>query len=177
MWNILGTYLHRAISALKTQPALALENRALRNQLAVYERQSKKPRLEDLDRLVWIKLRQFWPGWQTALTLDQPATVVKWHRKGLGAFWRRKSRSSAGRLRIDRDIRKVIRDRDGIYHTHFVCHVRSMGIDEVLTAPRSPSQSPYCERLVSSIRREYLDHIIVVNEPQQGCQPFPANSQ
>jgi hypothetical protein len=39
-----------------------------------------------------------------------------------------------------------------------------MAIDEVLTAPRSPWQSPYVERLIGSIRRECLDHLIVFNE-------------
>jgi transposase InsO family protein len=39
-----------------------------------------------------------------------------------------------------------------------------MAITEVLTAPRSPWQSPYVERLIGSIRRECLDHMIVVNE-------------
>ncbi len=40
----------------------------------------------------------------------------------------------------------------------------SMGITEVLTAPRSPWQSPYVERLIGSIRRECLDHIVVLGE-------------
>ena len=39
-----------------------------------------------------------------------------------------------------------------------------MDIEEVLCAPRSPWQNPYCERLVGSIRRECLDHVIVINE-------------
>jgi len=39
-----------------------------------------------------------------------------------------------------------------------------MGIEEVPTAPRSPWQSPYCERVIGSIRRECLDHVIVLNE-------------
>ena len=39
-----------------------------------------------------------------------------------------------------------------------------MGIHEVLTAPRSPWQNAYAERLIGSIRRECLDHVIVVNE-------------
>jgi len=39
-----------------------------------------------------------------------------------------------------------------------------MGIEEVVIAPRSPWQNPYCERLVGSIRRECLDHFIVLNE-------------
>ncbi len=40
-----------------------------------------------------------------------------------------------------------------------------MGIEEVLTAPRSPWQNPYAERVIGSIRRECLDHVIVLNEP------------
>jgi putative transposase len=39
-----------------------------------------------------------------------------------------------------------------------------MGVEEVLTAPRSPWQNPYVERLIGSIRRECLDHVIVFNE-------------
>jgi putative transposase len=39
-----------------------------------------------------------------------------------------------------------------------------MGIKEVVTAPRSPWQNPYVERLIGSIRRECLDHIIIFNE-------------
>jgi transposase InsO family protein len=39
-----------------------------------------------------------------------------------------------------------------------------MGIDEVLTAPRSPWQNPYVERLIGSMRRECVDHVVVLNE-------------
>ena len=39
-----------------------------------------------------------------------------------------------------------------------------MGITEVITAPRSPWQNPYAERLIGSIRRECLDHVIILNE-------------
>ena len=60
--------------------------------------------------------------------------------------------------------RFLIRDRDGIYGDYFKEHIKSLGIDEVLIAPRSPWQNPYCERIIGSIRRECLDHVIVVNE-------------
>ena len=43
-------------------------------------------------------------------------------------------------------------------------HVRNMGIEEVITAPRSPWQNPYAERVIGSIRRECIDHVIVLNE-------------
>jgi transposase InsO family protein len=39
-----------------------------------------------------------------------------------------------------------------------------MGIEEVITAPRSPWQTPYVERIIGSIRRECLDNVIVLNE-------------
>ena len=58
----------------------------------------------------------------------------------------------------------LIRDRDGCYGTEFRDRVEKMGIEEVPTAPRSPWQNPYCERVIGSIRRECLDHVIVLND-------------
>ena len=60
--------------------------------------------------------------------------------------------------------RFLLRDRDGIYGQGFRDRVQHMGIEEVLIAFRSPWQSPYVKRLVGSIRRECLDHLIVLNE-------------
>lgn len=60
--------------------------------------------------------------------------------------------------------RYLLRDRDSIYGETFPGLITSMGISQVLTAPRSPWQSPYVERLIGSIRRECLDHIVVLGE-------------
>ena len=60
--------------------------------------------------------------------------------------------------------RYLLRDRDGIYSPYFADRVRGMGIEEVLIAPRSPWQNPFIERLIGSIRRECLDHILVISE-------------
>jgi transposase InsO family protein len=60
--------------------------------------------------------------------------------------------------------RYLLRDRDGIYGREFRRRVHNMGIKEVLIAPRSPWQSPFVERLIGSIRRECLDHVIILNE-------------
>jgi putative transposase len=60
--------------------------------------------------------------------------------------------------------RFLLRDRDSIYGEHFRSHVAGMGIEEVVTAARSPWQNPYAERLIGSIRRECLDHVIVFSE-------------
>ena len=60
--------------------------------------------------------------------------------------------------------RFLIRDHDGIYGLDFQQRVQHMGIEEVVIAYRSPWQNPYVERLVGSIRRECLNHVIVFNE-------------
>lgn len=60
--------------------------------------------------------------------------------------------------------RYLLRDRDGSYGKAFQEATDWMGIREVLTAPQSPWQNPYVERLIGSIRRECLDHVIVVDE-------------
>jgi putative transposase len=60
--------------------------------------------------------------------------------------------------------RFLLRDRDSSYGSEFSQRVDAMGITEVLTAPRSPWQNPYIERVIGSIRRECLDHLIVFNE-------------
>ena len=58
--------------------------------------------------------------------------------------------------------RYLLRDRDQIYGEAFRKQAVSMMITEVLTAPKSPWQSPYVERLIGSIRRECLDHVIIL---------------
>ena len=58
----------------------------------------------------------------------------------------------------------LIRDNDSIYGKRFVKRVANMGITEVKTAPKSPWQNGFCERLIGSIRRDCLDHVIVLNE-------------
>ena len=60
--------------------------------------------------------------------------------------------------------RYLLRDRDAVYGGAFSSRVQTMGIHEVKTAPRSPWQNPYVERLIGTLRRECLDHVVVRNE-------------
>jgi len=60
--------------------------------------------------------------------------------------------------------RYLLRDRDAIFGNHFREQVRDLGISEVLSAPRSPWQRAYIERVIGTIRRECLDHVIVFHE-------------
>jgi putative transposase len=58
----------------------------------------------------------------------------------------------------------LLRDRDGVYGKVFRNQVAAMNIQEVLSAPRSPWQNAYAERIIGSIRRECLDHVLVFHE-------------
>jgi transposase InsO family protein len=60
--------------------------------------------------------------------------------------------------------RYLLRDRDAIYSEAVRRRIKGLGIEEVVTAPRSPWQNPFCEPVIGSIRRECLDHVIVMNE-------------
>lgn len=65
---------------------------------------------------------------------------------------------------FDEAPRFLLRDRDGAYGNEVSRCLKSLGTEEVLTAPRSPWQNPFAERLIGSIRRECLDHVIVWDE-------------
>jgi transposase InsO family protein len=271
-------------STFRTRAELALENLALRQQLANLRHTSGRPRIRMADRAFWLVLSRLWSRWADVLVIVKPDTVVRWHRTGFRLFWRWKSRPrtpapaelspetktligqmakanplwgapkihgellklgidiserSVSRfmppkprqppaqtwrtfldnhvgsmasidfftvptatfrvlyvfLVLSHDRRRVvhwnvtshpgaqwtaqqiveafpedtapkylIRDRDGIYGDYFQCRVESLGIKAVITAPRSPWQNPYVERLVGSVRRECLDHVIVLGE-------------
>jgi transposase InsO family protein len=58
----------------------------------------------------------------------------------------------------------LLRDRDSVYGHVFRQRVKGMGVGEVLTAPHSPWQNPFAERLIGSIRRECLNHVLVLGE-------------
>ena len=267
----------------KSQRQLALENLALRQQLAMLRQSVKRPRAKHADKLFWIFFSRHVDGWRTLLHGLHPDTVVRWHRQGFRLYWRWKSRRRGpGRPAIDANLRKLIRemkasnigwgaprihgellklgievsqatiskymlrskkppsqtwrtfvdnhanclaamdfftvptarfrvlyvfivlsqdrrkvvhfnatehptaqwtaqqlfeafpfdsapryllhDRDAIYGEKVKQRIRALGIEEAITAPRSPWQNAYVERVIGSIRRECLDHVIVLNE-------------
>jgi putative transposase len=268
----------------RTRAALQAEIFALRHQLLILQRcnRNHRLRLNFADRIVWVWLSHLWSGWQSALTIVKPETVIAWHRKGFRLYWKWKSRHALGRPRVSREVielirkmslanprwgaprihgellklgfelsqatvakyivrrqnppsqtwrtflknhtkeivatdffvvptvffdllfvfvilshdrrrlihfaitehptaewtsrqlleafpwnsapRYLLRDRDGSYGARFYEAAEWLGIQEVLTAPQSPWQNPYVERLIGSIRRECLDHVIVLNE-------------
>src|SRR5436190_11735049 len=60
---------------------LALENLALRQQLAIYKRTAARPKLRRSDRLFWVWLSKAWAGWRTAVIMVTPDTVLRWQRR------------------------------------------------------------------------------------------------
>jgi putative transposase len=263
--------------------AVAFENLALRQQLAVFRRTVKRSQLRHRDRLFWMLLAKTWRDWRTALVVVHPDTVVGWHRQWLRRRWTRLSaRGLPGRPSTNAAIRTLVmkiaaanplwgaprihgelgklgvevsertisrilrrphrppsqtwrtfltnhvaalgsidfftvptvtgrvlfvfivllhhrrrivhfnitehptaawtaqqvidafphdtaprwllRDRDAIYGEAFRERVAGMGIEEVVSAPSSPWQNPYAERLIGSIRGDCLNHVVVFGE-------------
>lgn len=236
-------------SLLVSQAALAAENLALRQQLAILKPRMKRPKLRRRDRLFWRwksrqrrsgrpkvehEIREMirWlsrqnPSWGAPRILSElkmlgydvaESTVAKYmcrKRKPPSQTWRtflgnhvkdiaavdfftvptvtfrvlscflvlRHERRRVVHFNVTEDPsakwaaqqvieafpydeapRYLIRERDGIYGEFFKCRVHGMNIEEVLIAPKSPWQNPYVERLIGSIRRECLDHMIILNE-------------
>ena len=272
-------------SRLTRRARLEAENLILSQQLVILRRKSpSRVRLWNIDRLLMVSLYRLYPSLLDAITIVQPETVIRWHRRGFRAYWHWKSRQVGGRPRIDSEIRALIRrmsrenplwgaprihgellmlgievaestvsrymvrrrrppsqgwktflrnhaagiasldlfvvraisfkllyglvilrharrrlvtisvtadptaewiagqvtdafpwdeapihlirDRDRAFGLSYTHRIRAMGIRDHPTAPRSPWQNGYVERLIGSIRRESLDHLIVIDETQ-----------
>src|SRR5882672_9836112 len=93
----LGILVGTLRSAVRTHRELALENLALRQQLAVWRARQPRPRLTAMDRIFWVVLSRLWKSWRNSLQLVRPETVVGWHRQGFRRYWAWKSRRRRGR--------------------------------------------------------------------------------
>ena len=104
--SLLACFL-RAVFA--SRRSLALENLALRQQLATYARLQRLPRLKPQERAFWVALSRVWQSWRSPLVFVKPATVIDWHRAGFRRYWTWRSRPKGGRPAIDPEVRKLIR--------------------------------------------------------------------
>src|SRR3954462_11933842 len=77
---------------LSGHQAVAIENAALRIQLAAFQRKRKRPLLTTCDRVFWITLHSVWSDWRHPLMYVQADTVVRWQRERFGRFWARLSK-------------------------------------------------------------------------------------
>ena len=69
--------LKSCLASLRSRSRLLAENLALRQQLAVLHRQSKRPQLKNRDRWFWIVLCRFFSGWESCLIIMKPETVIR----------------------------------------------------------------------------------------------------
>jgi putative transposase len=103
-------------AVVTSRGSLALENLALRQQLATYARLQQRPRLKPEERVFWVALSRIWEGWRSPLVLVKPATVIAWHRRGFHRYWRHKS-GKPGRPRIPAEhiafIRRISAEQPG----------------------------------------------------------------
>src|SRR5262245_2299981 len=89
---------------------LALENLALRQQLAVYKRAMPRPKLRTIDRLFWIWLARAWKRWRQSLVIVTPDTVLRWQRRRFREYWTRRSdRPRGGRPPVNAKIAALVR--------------------------------------------------------------------
>ena len=108
--NAIFVVMRLVILVLGGHRHVALENVALRQQVAVFKRDNKRPRLHRRDRLFWIALRTIWKNWKSALVIVRPETVISWQRKRFKQYWWRLSQAKGpGRPPMSTEIRKLIR--------------------------------------------------------------------
>jgi hypothetical protein len=89
---------------------LALENLALRQQLAVYKRLAPRPKLRPADRLFWAGLARVWTSWRQALVIVSPDTVLRWQRRRFREYWTRRSgRPRGGHPPVRAEIAALVR--------------------------------------------------------------------
>ena len=97
-------------TVIRSRISLQLEIVALRHQLAVYQRTTKRPRIDSGDRILWTWLSRHWSGWRDALVFVQTGTVIAWQRKRFRDHWAKLSKhGKPGRPPVPEEIRTLIR--------------------------------------------------------------------
>ena len=110
MFAILLTLWIFVVDLFKSRSRLEAENLFLRHQLNIALRRApSRIRLSGSDRALLVLMTKLWPNLVGLARLVQPETILRWHRTGFRVFWRWKSRNRAGRPKIDRGLRDLIR--------------------------------------------------------------------
>jgi hypothetical protein len=110
MLAILHLLVMLVADIFKSRRRLEAENLFLRHQLNIALRQAPpRLRLRGSDRALLVWMTRLWPSLIGAAQVVEPETILRWHRAGWKAFWRWKSRKRAGRPKIDRGLRDLIR--------------------------------------------------------------------
>jgi hypothetical protein len=130
MLNAIVVAIRFVLLIFAGQKQVALENAALRQQLAVFKRDIKRPKLNGRDRLFWVGLRMIWQDWKSALVMVRPETVISWHRKRFKRYWWKLSQpKQSGRPRVSSEIR-TLNPSDGHGQSNLGSAARSRGTEE-----------------------------------------------
>ena len=110
MFRFIGLCLGTLVRFFRVRRSLLLENLVLRQQLAVWKRRRRRPCLSPFDKLFWVAVRRFWSGWEQALIVVTPETVIRWHRAGFRLYWKliSKVRTRVGRKPTPKGVRELI---------------------------------------------------------------------
>lgn len=109
MKNLLLLPVGVILRLLRSRAALEAEFLALRHQIFVLERTSRRPQIRAADRLFWSWLSRIWPRWRGALVFVQPESVIAWRKRKFRKHWARLSCGpKPGRPRVPREIRELI---------------------------------------------------------------------
>src|SRR6058998_3440344 len=110
MFALLHSLAMVVIDFFKSPRRLEAENLFLRHQLHIaLRRRPPRFRLRGSDRASLVWMTRLWPSLLGLARVVEPATILRWHRAGLRTYWRWKSRGRAGRPRIERELRDLIR--------------------------------------------------------------------
>ena len=93
----------------RSKADLMVENAILRQQVIVLNRQVKRPKFTDGDRLRFVFLARLTDFWHTALHVIQPETLLRWHRDLFGRYWKRKSSAKSRKPRLPQETIDLIR--------------------------------------------------------------------
>jgi len=181
MLTTLIAILRAVLSAFRSHRDLAIENLALRQQLAIYKRTVRRAKIKISDRVLWVTLHRFWSGWRDVLIVVKPEISVTFRpiyvwfaieharRRILHvnatehptAAWLVQQLREA--FPFNRVPRYLIFDRDSIFSAEVARAAKAMGMEPIGTAFASPWQNGVAERWISSARRDVLDHAVILD--------------
>ncbi len=110
MLNAILSLFRMILLILGGHEQVTLENLALREQLTIFQRSVRPPRIRPTDRLFWVCLRKVWKEWKSALVIVRPETVLDWQRRRFRRYWSQLSQhKNPGRHRTTTDIRNLVK--------------------------------------------------------------------
>ena len=159
-----------ARSFFKSKQNLILENLMLRQQLNIYKRKDKKPKIENVDRMILVWISKLFDNWKSALVVVKASTMIGWHKQGFKLYWKCKSRR-IGRPHIDWELIKLIRKMQKEYPTWSAQRIQgelgklgfSVCDNTVAKYMRKPKTDPEKAQRWLTFLRNHAPHIVGID--------------